>query len=211
VESDVELEPDVLESDVLEPDVPELEPLPEPEPDPLPEPEPLPVPESLSPEPDSPPLPPPAAAFTLMVPFMNGWGVHMYWNVPAVSKVAERLLPFPNVPVSKLPSSAVAEWATSSVFRQVTESPTSIVIDFGENAKSCIVTVVEAAALATGRERGRTCSRSSPRSCTAGGGADAAAAGGAAAAAAGCSVGAGAGVGCGAGAGWGAGGGGAPG
>ena len=131
--------------------------------EPLPEPEPLSVPEpvSPSPEPDSPLLP----AFTLTVPFMNGCGVQMYWKVPAVSKVAERLLPLPKVPVSKLPSSAVAEWATSSVLLQVTVSPTLIATDFGENAKSSIVTVVEAAALATTRRAGRSCSRSSPRSC----------------------------------------------
>jgi hypothetical protein len=129
------------------------------------------------------------------VPFMNGCGVQMYWNVPAVSKVDERDLPFPKVPVSKLPSSAVAEWATSSVFLQVTVSPTSIVIDLGENAKSWMVTVVDAAALATGRERGRSCFRSSPRSCSAPGsaGADASA---------GCSA---AGAGAGAALGWGAG------
>lgn len=147
---ELELEPEVLEPDSLEPEL-ELEP------------ELLPVPEPLSPspEPDSPPLP----AFTATVPFMNGCGVQMYWKVPAVSKVAERLSPLPKVPVSKLPSSAVAEWATSSVLLQVTVSPTSIATDFGENAKSSIVTVVEAAALATTRRAGRSCSRSSPMSC----------------------------------------------
>lgn len=153
-ELELELEPEVLEPESLKPEL-ELEPLPEPEL--LPVPEPL----SASPEPDSPPLP----AFTATVPFMNGCGVQMYWKVPAVSKVAERLSPLPKVPVSKLPSSAVAEWATSSVLLQVTVSPTSIATDFGENAKSSIVTVVEAAALATTRRAGRSCSRSSPRSC----------------------------------------------
>src|SRR5919109_3911063 len=156
-ESELEPEPELLEPDPVEPEL-ELEPLPESVPPP-------PEPEPVSPEPEP---PPPAAALTVIVPFMNGWGVQTYWNLPAVSKVCERLWPLPNVPVSKLPSSAVAECSTSSSFVQVTVSPASIVTDFGENAKSLIVTDAEAAALATTRRVfGRSCSRSSPRSCSA--------------------------------------------
>ena len=161
-ESELDPEPDVLEPDSLELEL-------EPEPEPLLEAEPLPESPSPAPEPVSPPASPPDAAFTSTVPFMNGCGVQMYWNVPAVSKVSDRLLPLPNVPVSKLPSSAVAEWATSSLFLHVTVSPTSTVIDFGENAKFSIVTVVEAAAVAIGPTFCGRRSLSAPRSCSAGG------------------------------------------
>src|SRR5829696_1753611 len=52
------------------------------------------------------------------------------------------------MPVSKLPSFAVAECAVGPSLFQVTVSPTLIVIAAGENSKSLIVTVVEADALA---------------------------------------------------------------
>src|SRR5215203_5011301 len=52
------------------------------------------------------------------------------------------------MPVSKLPSSAVAECGVGPELLQVTVSPAFTVTDAGENWKSLIVTVVEAAATA---------------------------------------------------------------
>src|SRR5688572_27720028 len=54
------------------------------------------------------------------------------------------------MPVSKLPSSAVAECGVGPAFVQVTVSPASIVMVAGANSKSRIVTDVSAAALARG-------------------------------------------------------------
>ena len=68
------------------------------------------------------------AACTTTVPFMNGCGVQMYANVPASSKVCERLCPFGKMPVSKLPSLAVAECGVGPLLVQVTVSPWLIVI-----------------------------------------------------------------------------------
>ncbi len=52
--------------------------------------------------------------------------------MPAVLKVSERLWPPLKTPVSKLPSSAVAEWGAAPSFCQVTVSPTLIEIVWGE-------------------------------------------------------------------------------
>ena len=49
------------------------------------------------------------------------------------------------LPVSNAPLVAVAVWPTASEFVQVTRSPTLIVIDAGENAKSEIATARVAA------------------------------------------------------------------
>src|ERR687896_561887 len=83
-----------------------------------------------------------------MVPRMLGWGVQKYANVPAWSNVSERLCPALKIPVSKLPSSAVAECGVGPSLVQVTVSPTLIVTDAGANSKSLIVTPVSAAAVA---------------------------------------------------------------
>ena len=64
--------------------------------------------------------------------------------------VCEPLPPLLRMPVSKLPSLAVAECAVGPLFDQVTVSPTFTVAPLGENLKSLIVTPVEAAARATG-------------------------------------------------------------
>src|SRR5918992_5144944 len=85
-----------------------------------------------------------------MVPRMLGWGVQKYANVPAWSKVSERLCPASNIPLSKLPSSAVAECGVGPSLVQVTVSPTLMVTDAGANSKSLIVTPVSAAAVARG-------------------------------------------------------------
>ena len=53
--------------------------------------------------------PPLCEACTTIVPCMFGCGVQMYENVPASLKVCERLCPAGKIPVSKLPSGAVAE------------------------------------------------------------------------------------------------------
>ena len=53
--------------------------------------------------------PPLCEAWTTIVPCMFGWGVQMHENVPASLKVWERLCPAGKIPVSKLPSLAVAE------------------------------------------------------------------------------------------------------
>src|ERR687896_1889146 len=85
-----------------------------------------------------------------MVPRMLGWGVQKYANVPASPNVCERLWPASKMPVSKLRSSAVAEWGVGPSLVQVTVSPTSIVTEAGANWKSLIVTPVSAAAAARG-------------------------------------------------------------
>ena len=92
--------------------------------------------------------PPLCEACTTTVPCMFGWGVQMYENVPASLKVCERLCPAGKIPVSKLPSGAVAECAVGPSFVQVTVSPWLIVICAGANWKSEIVTEPLAAALA---------------------------------------------------------------
>src|SRR5918999_794274 len=80
-----------------------------------------------------------------MVPRMLGWGVQKYANVPAWSNVSERLCPALKIPVSKLPSFAVAECGVGPSLVQVTVSPTLTVTAPGENWKSLIVTPAEAA------------------------------------------------------------------
>src|SRR3954471_19702698 len=90
--------------------------------------EPPPEPEEFEPddpelEPDPPelvPPPPEDEATTFTVPFMLGWTLQMYEKVPALSKVCEPLLPFPNVPVSNVPPLPVAEWGAVSLLVQVT-------------------------------------------------------------------------------------------
>ena len=77
--------------------------------------------------------PPLCEACTTIVPCMFGCGVQMYEKVPALVKVCERLCPAGKIPVSKLPSGAVAEWAVGPLFVQVTVSPWLIVIGAGEN------------------------------------------------------------------------------
>src|SRR5918999_3990528 len=106
-----------------------------------------------------------------MVPRMLGWGVQKYANVPAWSNVSERLCPALKIPVSKLPSSAVAECGVGPSLVQVTVSPTLIVTDAGANSKSLIVTPVSAAAVARGASAERRALRLAgtgcPGSCTA--------------------------------------------
>ena len=70
--------------------------------------------------------------------------------MPASSNVCERLWPASKIPVSKPPSSAVAECGVGPSLAQVTVSPTSIVTVAGANWKSLIVTDVSAAAVARG-------------------------------------------------------------
>jgi hypothetical protein len=95
------------------------------------------------------------------------------------------------MPVSKLPSFAVAECEVGPELLHVTVSPTFTVIAAGENWKSLIVTVVEAAA----RARGSSTGSSSRMACGLDGsdGAGAGSAGGASAGAGGGSAGGGAG------------------
>src|SRR6478672_7175481 len=95
------------------------------------------------------PLPPPEeAAVTTTVPFMNGCGVQWNEYVPALEKVWEPLAPFARTPVSKEPSSAVAEWPLGPLLLQVTVSPAVTVIVLGVNLKSLIVSPPAARATA---------------------------------------------------------------
>ena len=59
--------------------------------------------------------------------------------MPALVNVCEALWPFFSVPVSKLPSVAVAVWSVGPLFVHVIVSPTWIVIVAGANLKSEIV------------------------------------------------------------------------
>ena len=88
--------------------------------DPLPEPLPLPL------EPLLPDVPPELLldASTVTLPVIEGWIEQMYGNVPAFVKVWDPLLSLLIVPVSKLPSLAVAVWGAMSLFVQVIVSPT---------------------------------------------------------------------------------------
>jgi len=90
-------------------------------------------------DPDAPPPPPEEAAVTTTVPFMKGCGVQWNEYVPALEKVCEPLAPLLRTPVSKDPSSAVAEWPLGPLLLQVTLSPAVTVIVLGVNLKSLIV------------------------------------------------------------------------
>jgi hypothetical protein len=110
------------------------------------EPEPLPLPVPL----DVPPLEAPPLlleATTVTVPFIDGWIEQMYGNEPAFVNVCEPLLSLLIVPVSKLPSFAVAVCGAMSRFVQVMVSPTCTDEAPGLNAKFLIVTPVETAAV----------------------------------------------------------------
>src|SRR5438477_10164358 len=116
--------------------------------DPLPFPLPLPLellPLELPPE--ELPLPELLDASTVTVPFIDGWIEQMYGNEPAFVKVWEPVLPLLIVPVSKLPSLAVAVCGAMSWFVQVIVSPTCTVEVPGVNAKFLIVTPDDAAAV----------------------------------------------------------------
>ena len=63
-----------------------------------------------------------------------------YLYVPAFVNRNMPVEPLGRTPVSKVPSSAVALWPVGPLFVQTTLSPTLIVIDFGVNLKSLIVT-----------------------------------------------------------------------
>src|SRR4051794_38158326 len=71
---------------------------------------------------------------------MVGWMSQWYENVPARSNVKVPLEPGCRLLVSKVPSSAVAVWAVSSSFDQVTVVPTATCSALGPNAKSLIDT-----------------------------------------------------------------------
>ena len=66
--------------------------------------------------------------------------------------MCEPLAPWPSVPVSKLPSFAVAVWSAESAFVQVTVSPVWTVIPPGWKAKPWMFTPPDAAARAIGGE-----------------------------------------------------------
>src|SRR5918992_2244019 len=74
----------------------------------------------------------------------------MYAKVPVWLNVCERLWPAGKMPVSKLPSDAVAECEVGPSLFQVTVSPTLTVIVPGLNEKSTMVTDPSAAATALG-------------------------------------------------------------
>ncbi len=74
-------------------------------------------------------------------------------NVPALVNWCDALWPVFRVPVSKLPSLAVAVCGAFPWFVQVTVSPTWIVIVAGENLKSTIVSAGSLAAWSTAAER----------------------------------------------------------
>jgi hypothetical protein len=71
---------------------------------------------------------------------MNGCIEQWYVNVLAVWNVCEKVLPCDRLPLSKLPSSAVAVCADGPLFVQVTVPPTAIVTVAGVNSKSLIAT-----------------------------------------------------------------------
>jgi hypothetical protein len=68
----------------------------------------------------------------VIVPCIPEWYVQWYANVPAWLKVTPELVEFAGMfPVSKLASSAVAVWATLSLFFQVTVVPLETVKGLG--------------------------------------------------------------------------------
>jgi hypothetical protein len=80
------------------------------------------------------------AASTTTVPCMKGWTVQKYVNVPGWLNVCEPLWPLLRIPVSKLPSRAVAVCGLGPSLDHVSVSPTWIVVVAGEKLKSTIVT-----------------------------------------------------------------------
>lgn len=93
-----------------------------------------------------------AGPSTMMVPFIDGWNVQWYANVPARLKVM--VLPPSGAigPVSKAPVSDVAVCSRGSLFDQLTLSPALIVMVGGMKVKLWMATVWTAAQTGMVRE-----------------------------------------------------------